>query len=312
MIGARAIARQVSPAAAEALNSCAMATSVLEPPCYVLSDAHIGVGSPWDAGERSLLAFLRSIAPTAGSVVINGDLFDFWFEWRTVIPRSGFRVVAALAELTDRGTPVLWVAGNHDCWGGDVLRRDAGIDYHVGPWVGSVGGWRARVEHGDGLRDREDRKYRAFRRVARHPLAVRAYRWLPADLATRLATGSSRASRVHSARDGGAGLRAVAERTLAGTPELDLLIFGHSHVPTLARMPGGGVYANAGAWIAGPGEPGPTFLSVRPERLELRRWTESGEMHVLDGVDRVGRAEKALGGAAEVVRGVGGDEPVGR
>src|SRR5262249_20954927 len=154
-----------------------------------------------------------------------------------------------LSELRERGIQVLWIAGNHDCWGGDTLRTDVGVDYHVGPWNGTLAGWRARIEHGDGLRDREDRRYRALRSGIRNPGAPRAPRPRPAALSTSPAPRSSPASRTYSARDGGAGLRSVAERTLSANPSLELVIFAHSHVPTVERMTSGGVYANAGAWI---------------------------------------------------------------
>ena len=179
------------------------------------------------------------------------------------------------------------VAGNHDCWGGDVLRRDVGIDYHVGAWEGSVAGWRTRIEHGDGLRPREDRRYRMLRTVLRNPLAIRAFRWLHPDLATRLATHSSHASRSYGAKDQGRGLARIASETLERRPDLELLIFGHSHVTALARMSSGGVYANAGSWLDAP-----TFLRVTPERVELRRWDGSAEGLHLDALDRA--AEKAL------------------
>ncbi len=219
-------------------------------------------------------------------MVINGDLFEFWFEWKSVIPRRGFRVLAALADLADRGIPVLMIAGNHDCWGGDVLRRDAGVDYQYGPWVGEVAGWRARIEHGDGLRPREDRRYRMIRHVLRNGLAIRAFRWLHPDLSTPLATHSSHASRSYGARDGGRGLRAAAERTAAGDPSLELIIFGHSHVATLTRLPSGVVYANPGSWLDEP-----TFLRISPERVVLARWSsdsdESAEGTDLDALDHV-------------------------
>ena len=82
-----------------------------------------------------------------------------------VIPRNSFRALAALADSRS-GVAVLWIAGNHDCWGGEILRRDIGVDYHVGAWEGNLAGWKARIEHGDGLRDKEDRGYRVF---AGHP-----------------------------------------------------------------------------------------------------------------------------------------------
>jgi UDP-2,3-diacylglucosamine hydrolase len=238
--------------------------------------------------ERQVLDFLRAIRGTAASVVVNGDLLDFWFEWRTVVPRRGVRVLAALADLKDAGADVLWIAGNHDCWGGEVLRNDFGLTYHVGTWEGDIAGWRTRLDHGDGLRQVEDRKYRRLRTVLRHPLSVRLFRYLHPDFASRLASGSSLASRTHRARDGGAGLRSVAMETLAASPELDLVVYGHSHVPALEHAPGGGVYANAGSWLDSP-----TFLRLTPQRVELLRFDGSAQGVRLDSVDR--RSEKTLG-----------------
>jgi len=258
---------------------------VLPSPCYLISDAHLGAAP--QLVERQVLDFLRAIRGHAASLVVNGDLFDFWFEWRTVVPRRGVRVLAALADLKDAGTEVLWIAGNHDCWGGDVLRDDFGLTYHVGTWEGDLAGWRTRLDHGDGLRKVEDRKYRRLRAVIRHPLSVRLFRYLPPDLASHLASHSSNASRTYRARDGGAGLRSVAMQTLAETPALDLVVYGHSHVPALERAPGGGVYANAGSWLDAP-----TFLRLTPERVELRSFDGSAEGVRLDSIDR--RAEKAL------------------
>jgi UDP-2,3-diacylglucosamine hydrolase len=259
---------------------------VLPSPCYVFSDTHLGA-APAEV-ERQLLGFLRYLPGRAGSLVINGDLFEFWFEWRSVVPRGSFRVLSALADLVDDGTPVLWVAGNHDCWGGDVLRRDVGVDYHVGAWTGELGGWKARVDHGDGLRDVEDRKYRRLRSVLRHPASIWAFRHLlHPDFGSRLAAGSSHASRTYQARDGGRGLRAVAMSALASDPTIELLIYGHSHVAALERSPLGGVYANAGSWMSRP-----TYLRIDERRVALMEWNGSAEGDCLDALDR--RTEEAL------------------
>ena len=259
---------------------------MLAPPCHVISDVHLGHASA--EVERSLLAFLRALPGRTGSLLINGDLFEFWFEWKSVVPRSGVRVLAALMDLRDAGVPMTMIAGNHDCWGGDVL-REAGIDFQFGPMIGDVGGWKTRVEHGDGLRAREDKGYRMLRRVLRNRAAIRAFGALHPDLASRLALGSSNASRNYQPQDRGNGLRAVAATTLAVDPLLELVIFGHSHVATLERVASGGVYANAGSWLDAP-----TYLSITPERIALRTWdgtlsSEGPDLHVLDRVP-----EKAL------------------
>jgi UDP-2,3-diacylglucosamine hydrolase len=255
---------------------------VLPPPCYVISDIHLGYAP--DAVERSLLAFLRALPSRAGSLLINGDLFEFWFEWTSVVPKSSVRVLAALMDLRDAGLPMVMLAGNHDCWGGSGL-RSAGVDFQFGPWEGSLGGWRARVHHGDGLREKEDRGYRLLRdSVLRNRLAIRAFRALHPDWASRLALGSSQTSRDYQPRDQGRGLRAVAERELATDPALELLIYGHSHVAALERMGSGNVYANAGSWLDAP-----TYLVATPERIVMREWRDSAESVDLHTLDRVAK-----------------------
>jgi UDP-2,3-diacylglucosamine hydrolase len=248
-------------------------------PCYIVSDAHLGF-APADT-ERAVISFFRYATMNAGSLIINGDLFEFWFEWRSVIPRRGFRTLAALADVVDAGVPVLMIAGNHDCWGGDVLRKDVGVDYRFGPWIGDIAGWRTRIEHGDGLRAREDRRYRMLRRVLRNRLAISSFRWLHPDLATQLATNSSHASRRYAARDGGRGLREIAVRTAQADPTLDLIVFGHSHVATLERLAGRTAYANPGSWLDAP-----TLLRITSDRIALRRWDGSAESPDLDALNR--------------------------
>lgn len=254
----------------------------------MFSDAHLGAAP--DGVEDRVVEFLRAARTSAKSLIVNGDLFDFWFEWKTVIPRSSFRVLTALSDARQAGLEVVWIAGNHDCWGGDVIRKDVGIEYHVGPWTGEIAGWKTLIEHGDGLRGAEDRRYRALRKVLRNPLAIRAFRWIHPDWGTRLALGSSHASRVHRARDGGAGLRSVAMQRLAADASLDLVIFGHSHFATLDRTAEGAVYANPGSWLDDS-----AFVEITDARVTLRRWgggTKSAEGDGLHVVHR--RSEKAL------------------
>jgi UDP-2,3-diacylglucosamine hydrolase len=257
----------------------------LPAPCWIASDAHLGVAPA--SHEDALLAWLDAAADGAGSVLLNGDLFEFWFGWRHVVPRAAVHAVAALRRVTRRGVPVAFLPGNHDCWGLRELAGDTGVTVLPQPWRGSVGGWRAHVDHGDGLRDGPDRGYRGLRAVLRHPLAIALFRWVHPDWATPLALGSSHTSRNTRPRDGGAGLHDVAWRTLGADATLDLVVFGHSHVPTLVRAPGGGVYANPGAWLDTP-----RYLVVTPERIELRQWDGSAEGDRLDVVDR--RPEEAL------------------
>lgn len=256
---------------------------MLDGPCFILSDVHLGP-APEDA-ERTLLALLRRARAEARTVVLNGDVFDFWFEWRHVMPRVGFRVLAALAALREAGIEVLWIAGNHDCWGGEILSRDVGVTYHVGAWRGSLAGWPALIEHGDGLRDKEDAPYRRLRAVLRNPLAIRVFRWIHPDIATWIALRTSHTSRNMRPRDRGEGLRRVAVARLDADPALRLYVYGHTHAPALEQVASGAVFANPGAWMDEP-----TFLRITAERVELAR-LDGAEVRVLQ---QAGRGEGAF------------------
>ena len=123
--------------------------------------------------------------------------------------------------------------------------------------------------------------------MIRHPLSIRAFRLLHPDWGSRLASGSSAASRHHGSHDEGAGLREVARTRLASDAGLELVVFGHSHVATLERLAGGGVYANPGSWLDSP-----MFLRVTEHRIELRRWDGSAEGELVHALDRA--AEESL------------------
>ena len=111
--------------------------------------------------------------------------------------------------------------------------------------------------------------------MLRNPWAIRAFRWIHPDLGSRIALGSSQASRTYRARDGGEGLRRVAHSQLDSLPGTDLLIYGHSHVPLLERGTSG-VYANAGTWMDDT-----TYLTIREEAIRLHRWSKTDPEHEL-------------------------------
>jgi hypothetical protein len=123
------------------------------------------------------------------------------------------------------------------------------------------------------------------------------------DLGVKLAMATSHTSRNTRPRDGGAGLRAVGHAQLASRPDLDVVIYGHSHVPALDRAPAGGVYANPGAWLDAP-----TFLGIDDASISLRRWTGSAEGDRLDSLDF--HSEKALPEPQELRGSIGRDETV--
>ena len=100
---------------------------------YFISDIHLGLGKRDEEREKEqrLLEFLTSIKSSAEQLFIVGDLFDFWFEYKTVIPKGFHRTLAALQEFTDRGIPVHYLAGNHDFWMGNFFQDELGMELHL-------------------------------------------------------------------------------------------------------------------------------------------------------------------------------------
>ncbi len=219
-------------------------------PYLVVSDVHLG--SVPESTERRFRRFLRFAAETAGGLLINGDLFDFWFEYRTVIPRKHYRTLATLAEVVEAGVPVSFLGGNHDAWVGDFLKDEVGIELLEGPVEMELAGRRALVAHGDGVGE-GDWGYRLLKRLIRSRLAVGAFRQLHPDWGTRVADRVSRTEDrlggEESGRNRARHIRSWAEQELRRRPELDLVLAGHCHVPEVTEVEPGRFYANSGDWI---------------------------------------------------------------
>jgi UDP-2,3-diacylglucosamine hydrolase len=220
-------------------------------PLIVVSDIHLGAVP--DATERAFRDFLAHVGDRASGLLINGDLFDFWFEYRTVIHRAHFRVIARLAELVDAGMPVWFTGGNHDAWGDSFLRDDVGIRLIDGEVRMDLGGRRALVAHGDGV-GQGDRGYRALKWLIRGRWTVAAFRRLHPDLGSRIAglvstTENKAVGDPDASRGRAAHLQRWAEGELRSDPGLDLVVAGHVHRPTIVEVEPERYYANSGDWI---------------------------------------------------------------
>ena len=220
-------------------------------PFLIVSDTHLGAVPP--ETERAFRRFLLEAGATASGLLINGDLFDFWFEYRTVIPRKHYRVLAAMADVVEQGVPVWFMGGNHDAWGGSFLERDVGVTVLHGPTTLQMAGRKALVAHGDGVGS-GDLGYRALKRVIRHPLTVGAFRLLHPDwgtwLATRVSTTHEKAEPADtSGLSRAAPIRAWARERLLLEEDLDLVVAGHAHVPEIDEIAPGRFYVNSGDWV---------------------------------------------------------------
>jgi UDP-2,3-diacylglucosamine hydrolase len=235
---------------------------------YFLSDAHLGAESPErEAGrEARLVSFLDALHDRAAAVYIVGDLFDFWFEYRSAIPRRHFRVLCALGRLRDAGIPVTYLGGNHDFWIGRFLTDELGIEVHDGPLELRLQDRRLWVHHGDGLIG-GDLGYRLLKKVLRSPLCIALYRLIHPDLGIPFATwvsGRSRHSRDDRPLDTDRLRREIAgPRFAAGA---DAVIIGHFHPPVEHREPGREFFV-LGDWIRQF-----RYLVLEDGRLRMETW----------------------------------------
>jgi UDP-2,3-diacylglucosamine hydrolase len=220
-------------------------------PVYLASDVHLGAVSR--AHEEAFYAWLRHAAAEAGQIVLNGDLFDFWFEYFTGIPTGYDEVLALLTEVVRGGTPVTLMGGNHDWWGGRYLREEIGLEFLQDPVVRDYGGLRTLLAHGDGL-GRGDLGYRALRLVLRGRLTRFGFGLLGPGLGGRIAGGVSQTEgrtpeRTRAEKERAEALEAWAVGQLGARPELDLVVLGHTHAPRLREVGTGRWYVNAGDWV---------------------------------------------------------------
>lgn len=233
-----------------------------------LSDAHLGAESREREASREarLHSFLGALPGRASSLVIVGDLFDFWFEYRTAIPRRAFTTLAALQRLREAGIDIQYLNGNHDFWLGAFMRETLGIRTTDQPVVVEQQGRRLWVHHGDGLVG-GDLGYRVLKKVIRSPLSIGLYQWLHPDFGIPLAHAVSRwsrRSRGHGPLRAERLWREIAEPRFA--EGFDGVLVGHFHHVHEQRENGREFFV-LGDWIDHF-----TYAELEEGKLSLRTW----------------------------------------
>lgn len=212
---------------------------------YFASDIHLGAGTPQEARatEQRFVAWLDRVATDAECIVLAGDIFDFWFEYRKVVPQGFVRTLGKLAELTDRGIRIILFTGNHDMWITDYLTRECGIEIYTSPQVLELGGRRIFVAHGDNMNIDGQWVLQAMNGAFRS----RALRWLFSwlihpDWALRFGqwwSGNSRKKHLAYDADERVTEPLIAyARTHHDALQADHYLFGHMHYPRDYREEG--------------------------------------------------------------------------
>jgi UDP-2,3-diacylglucosamine hydrolase len=241
-----------------------------------LSDCHLGAGTAAAAAERErrLIRFLEVEGARAATIYLQGDLFDFWFEYRHAVPRHHFRVLAALHRLVSAGVSVHFLGGNHDFWADRYLESAVGCRVHDGPIEAECSGRKLYLAHGDGLWP-DDHGYRALKAVLRHPWAIAAYRSVHPDWGIPFAYWVSRVSRHHrdEARFDPTPLYEQVVRPCFARG-VDAVVLGHYHHPTHWRF-GERDFVILGDWVEND-----SYAVLEDGQFSLWRWREEGSSRV--------------------------------
>lgn len=207
-------------------------------PVYFLSDCHLGAAyfnNPLEA-ERRVVRFLDSIKDKAGEIYLMGDILDYWYEYRRVVPKGYVRFFGKLAELADNGVTIHWFIGNHDIWIYDYLPNELGIEVIDGIQEKTILGKRFFLNHGDAVGNRKA-SFRFIRWLFRNKVCQSLYSMLPSCITISFAHNWSKRSRA-SEKASNPDMQNMYLNNLvtfakeySGThPDIDYYIFGHLHI----------------------------------------------------------------------------------
>ena len=223
---------------------------------YFLSDFHLGAPDKASSlnREKNIISFLNSIQADAEQVFIMGDLFDFWFEYKKVVPKGYVRILGKLAELTDRNIRVHFFVGNHDMWMNDYFQKELNIPVYFKPTPFEFNGKKFLLGHGDGLGP-GDHGYKFIKRIFRNKIAQHIFGLMPPFMGMGLAHYFSRKSRAQTGQKDELFLGDDKEwlvvycREILAKEKFDFFIFGHRHLPLDIRLDTSSRYINLGDWI---------------------------------------------------------------
>lgn len=223
---------------------------------YFLSDFHLGVPDHASSlvREKKIVAFLERAKTDAATIFIVGDLFDFWFEYRTVVPKGFVRILGKLAELTDAGIPVHFFVGNHDMWMSGYFEKELNIPVYHESSIFEFNGKKLLIGHGDGLGP-GDHGYKFIKKVFRHPLSKFLFGLIPPFFGISLAAYFSKSSRASTGESDEKFLGEENEwlilycREMLKEQAFDYFVFGHRHLPIDFQLNEKSRYINLGDWI---------------------------------------------------------------
>lgn len=223
---------------------------------YFSSDNHLGAPT-LEASlprEKKFVKWLDEIKNDAAAIFLLGDLFDFWFEYKMVVPKGFVRTLGKLAEISDSGIPIYFFVGNHDLWMKGYFENELNITTYHDTREFSFNGKSFLIGHGDG-KGPYDKGYKRMKKIFTFPFSKWLYRWLHPDIGVRLAQYLSVKNKLISGDedknflgDNKEWLALYAKKKLE-TKHFDYFIFGHRHLPLEIKVGDNSTYFNLGDWI---------------------------------------------------------------
>jgi UDP-2,3-diacylglucosamine hydrolase len=222
---------------------------------YFLSDFHLGAPNREQSLERELLVvrFLEEARKDAAVIFIVGDVFDFWYEYKYVVPKGYTRLLGKWAEITDSGIPIHFFVGNHDMWMRDYFQTELNTPVYYEAKEFSFNDKLFHIAHGDGLGP-GDHGYKALKKLFRNPVAKWCFGILPprvgmglADYFSRKSRGGDHAEEVFHGADNEWLITYSREQLLQ--KKVDYFVFGHRHLPIDFRLSNESRYINLGDWV---------------------------------------------------------------
>lgn len=223
---------------------------------YFSSDNHLGAPTQKESlpREKKFVAWLDEIKDDAAAIFLLGDLFDFWFEYKKVVPKGFTRTLGKLAEISDSGVPIYYFVGNHDLWMNGYFEDELNIPVFHKPQEFFFNQTSFLIGHGDGLGP-GDKGYKRMKKVFTNSISKWLFRWLHPDLGVGLAQYMSVKNKLISGNEDekflgedNEWLIQYCKRKLQENHR-DYFVFGHRHLPLEIELKPNSKYINLGDWI---------------------------------------------------------------
>jgi UDP-2,3-diacylglucosamine hydrolase len=222
---------------------------------YFASDFHLGSPNHRESRLREdrIVRWLNMIEPTCSELFLMGDIFDFWFEYKTVVPKGFVRLFGKLASMSDEGIKIYFFKGNHDMWVNDYFIKEMGVRMVSDEFVMERDGKRFYLHHGDGLGP-GDYKYKFLRKIFRNKICQWLFSLIPPRLGMGVANAWSQKSKVVEKNDKAFNgdhnewLVIYAKEQLMNA-HYDYFVFGHRHLALNIDLGSGSQYVNLGEWL---------------------------------------------------------------